>query len=697
MRIPGIVLHTPADWHTGRMINVQADEHGLTLQTEWRYSASGRFPVAAIGTSLHSLAADNNGRLYMLDGNGTVSLLDPAYPAPEPLLTAGTATFPAESVLLGTHDRFAVIPLGQHHMLIGVYASANGQCLWLQYSNTVEQDSYTLAAELAEDRLYILRKMREVELEDAVDDRSWRYEVCSYDWQGRSIAKYDLPDQLDVDHHNTGVIPHREERWMLAISQQQMYIAAPFSGTVWMRQPDGEISGFSLRGCRLHADLIGGSDGRVYAGVQDLEPDGTYGELYLASLGNDGSRSRIAGYSGQIDMLLAGAGQLFTYDASAAAVTVFRRSRMIRSPNETGGLPRGMLMLPSIDSGLEDNVWHNIQLDADIPPETRMIVYYLAADTQQIQWRNEVWTMDDWLMSPKVSDTHRLHYIHQHWSVLPHNPHNAIFPDATGRYIWVALEFYGSWAQAPVLRQLELFYPRSSLMEYLPELYQQSDRHQFLERFLSIFGHFFRELHQQIDHMPRVLDPQLSEGEFLRWLAGWVGLAADDSWDDELLRRYLQMMPELYRIRGTKEAMLRTLELLTGTRPHILEHFQYKHLLHDPDWKRTVQSLYSDMPYSFVVLIPPGVIASERQKEMLQRVINGEKPVMTEAALIVLEPRIRLGGHTYLEVNSILSHSSRLAIDEQSVVSYDTVLTDGNESAVATFPFRMDEAITLEH
>lgn len=342
-------------------------------------------------------------------------------------------------------------------------------------------------------------------------------------------------------------------------------------------------------------------------------------------------------------------------------------------------------------------MWHNLRIDAEVPPETRLIVHYYAADHTQIQWRNRVYTLDEWLHAPEIGDRQRLQYIHEHWQSLPLNPLNALFPEAHGRYLWIAIELSGSWTQAPIVRELELFYPRTSLLHYLPELYQEQGEQSFLGRFLALFGHFFRELHQQIDEMPYRLDPELNEGEFLRWLAGWVGIAADESWDDALLRRYLHMMPRLYRIRGTREAMVLTMELITGKRPYVLEHFQYKHLLYDPDWSEALKPLYNDMPYSFLVLVPPDTVHSERQKEMLQRILHEEKPVMTEAELVVLEPRMRLGGHTYLEINSVLSRPSRMSIDEQSVVSYDTVLTDGGETAAATFPFRLDEAIKLEH
>ncbi len=702
MRIPGIAFNKPSDWAAGRAINLDISEQGVTLRRELKYSASGRFPIIAPGAPISAIAPDQTGKLYVLDMNGAVYLLDPSYPAPELLLSASYHHDASDSLLLGTAGRFAILPYQPTLATISVYAAVNGQCLWQHNLITTDAEQVeTLAAEHAGEQLHILQRRKSILIVDDSEPAHepqtvWSYELHSYDWNGRFIRAQSLPDVIAGDRENIAHSLHDHDRWKMTVSSSDFYIAAPHSSTIWRWKETGELSGFSLPGCRLEGDMIGVADGAIYAGVYDLRND-SEAAAYLIAIRSDREWERVSGYTGRVDELLRSGEQLLVHDASAAAMTIFRRNRMIRSPLETDSLPRGHLLLPSADSGTEGNMWHNLRIDAEVPPETRLIVHYYAADHTQIQWRNRVYTLDEWLHAPEIGDRQRLQYIHEHWQSLPLNPLNALFPEAHGRYLWIAIELSGSWTQAPIVRELELFYPRTSLLHYLPELYQEQGEQSFLGRFLALFGHFFRELHQQIDEMPYRLDPELNEGEFLRWLAGWVGIAADESWDDALLRRYLHMMPRLYRIRGTREAMVLTMELITGKRPYVLEHFQYKHLLYDPDWSEALKPLYNDMPYSFLVLVPPDTVHSERQKEMLQRILHEEKPVMTEAELVVLEPRMRLGGHTYLEINSVLSRPSRMSIDEQSVVSYDTVLTDGGETAAATFPFRLDEAIKLEH
>ncbi|WP_322924046.1 phage tail protein [Paenibacillus campi] len=701
MRIPGIAFNKPSDWVTGKAINLDIGEQGITLRREMKYSASGRFPVIAPGVPIHAIAAERNGKLYMMDNRGAVFLLDPAYPAPELLLAATYREHMSESLLLGTTERFAILPLHPRQAMISVYAAINGQCLWQVNVSVVDGESVqTLAAAHESEQLHLLQRRRTIPLQEdeAESDGQpiWNYELHSYNWNGRLLRSRSLPNHLANAKGNADHPARDRDRWKMAVYGETIYVAAPNSSTIWSWNEAGEPSGFSLVGYRLEGDMSEGPDGAIYAGVHDLRSANEMA-AYLIVISPQGDWERVPGYTGRVDELLRSGEQLLVHDASAAIMTIFRRNRMIRSPLETDGLPRGHLLLPSADSGTEGNMWHNLRIDADVPPETRLIVHYYAADHMQIQWRNRVYTIDEWLHAPEIGNRQRLHYIHEHWQALPLNPLNALFPEARGRYLWVALELSGSWTQAPLVRELELFYPRTSLLHYLPELYQEQGEQSFLGRFLALFGHFFRELHQQIDEMPYRFDPELIEGDFLRWVAGWVGIAADESWDDDLLRRYLHRMPGLYRIRGTREAMVQTMELMTGKRPYVLEHFQYKHLLHDPDWNEALKPLYNDMPYSFLVLVPPDTVHSERQKEMLQRMLHEEKPVMTEAELVVLEPRIRLGAHTYLEINSVLSRPSRMSIDEQSVVSYDTVLTDGGETAAATFPFRLDEAIKLEH
>ena len=82
----------------------------------------------------------------------------------------------------------------------------------------------------------------------------------------------------------------------------------------------------------------------------------------------------------------------------------------------------------------------------------------------------------------------------------------------------------------------------------LPGLYLDDD---FAQRFLSGLDDVVAPIFSTVDNFDSYLDPALAPDDFLEWLAGWVGIALDDSWDEGRRRAIVARATELYRMRGT--------------------------------------------------------------------------------------------------------------------------------------------------
>jgi phage tail-like protein len=102
----------------------------------------------------------------------------------------------------------------------------------------------------------------------------------------------------------------------------------------------------------------------------------------------------------------------------------------------------------------------------------------------------------------------------------------------------------------------------------LPALYQDDD---FAQRFLSGFDESLAPILSTLDNFDSYLDPSLTPGDFLDWLAGWVGIALDDSWDDGRRREIVARAAELYRMRGTAAGLAGQVEIQTGGSVEIVE------------------------------------------------------------------------------------------------------------------------------
>jgi phage tail-like protein len=67
------------------------------------------------------------------------------------------------------------------------------------------------------------------------------------------------------------------------------------------------------------------------------------------------------------------------------------------------------------------------------------------------------------------------------------------------------------------------------------------------------------------------IDPAIAPVDFLSWLAGWVGLAADQGWSEERRRALVLQAAELYRWQGTAIGLSTHVRLCTGLEPEIVD------------------------------------------------------------------------------------------------------------------------------
>jgi phage tail-like protein len=102
----------------------------------------------------------------------------------------------------------------------------------------------------------------------------------------------------------------------------------------------------------------------------------------------------------------------------------------------------------------------------------------------------------------------------------------------------------------------------------LPALYQEDD---FTQRWLDGLDPVLAPIFLTLDNFDAYLDPRLTPEDFLSWLAGWVGITLDESWDEPRKRAIVGRAVDLYRMRGTAGALAGQVEIQTGGSVEIIE------------------------------------------------------------------------------------------------------------------------------
>jgi phage tail-like protein len=103
----------------------------------------------------------------------------------------------------------------------------------------------------------------------------------------------------------------------------------------------------------------------------------------------------------------------------------------------------------------------------------------------------------------------------------------------------------------------------------LPAIYQEEDP--FTVRFTQAFDDSLAPIFSTLDNLPAYFDPRYAPEDFLGWLAGWIAIELDETWEVERRRAAVRNGADLLRRRGTALGLAAEIELATGGQVEIVE------------------------------------------------------------------------------------------------------------------------------
>ncbi len=372
-----------------------------------------------------------------------------------------------------------------------------------------------------------------------------------------------------------------------------------------------------------------------------------------------------------------------------------------------------------LDSDVYNCQWHAVEMTVSLPPGSRVKVRTRTSNERESDVEVEanaasVGALGSW------RDTTPLAGVSQpDESQMRPQRLDTLVPNGPGQYLQLQIELSGDGVQTPVVHALRIRFPRESLLQYLPAIYSQpDDQRDFLDRFLSIVQTTWSSIEREVETFERYLDPDSVPPDAMAYLAGWLDVRLEGTWDAEQNRKLLQAMPSLRDKWGTTAGIVAWLRVYLANLgrvtvadleragiPGIVESFVERRrlMVGRPDtarlgaaeglWSAAVErrfqlgvferegevelvsdgrpeaDLFRHYAHSFRVYVPAMWVRTAADEALIRRAIDLQKPVHATYELVLVEPRFRIGEQSTLDLDSVIGapHPAPLACATEDV------------------------------
>jgi phage tail-like protein len=93
----------------------------------------------------------------------------------------------------------------------------------------------------------------------------------------------------------------------------------------------------------------------------------------------------------------------------------------------------------------------------------------------------------------------------------------------------------------------------------------------FAQRLTAGLDEVIAPVFATLTNLSAYVDPKVAPVDFVEWLAGWVGLALDQTWPADRQRALIHQAADLYRLRGTAKGIAAHVALYLQIEPEIEE------------------------------------------------------------------------------------------------------------------------------
>lgn len=340
------------------------------------------------------------------------------------------------------------------------------------------------------------------------------------------------------------------------------------------------------------------------------------------------------------------------------------------------GESEGVYYTRVFDSREKQMQWHRLCVDIQDWKESFVCVTVYTCESPLIETPKGFMDLEKLIAEETIGEEEKELAFRPYARLQAPDPRDILLHTVQGRFLWMRFSLKASGRETAGVSGLQIFFPRSSWLSHLPEVYS-ADRESaaFLDAYLGIFQSFYEDMTDEINRVPGKLCPARTDLDMLEWLADWFAVDNRRFWEEAQLRYLIANAARLYRIRGTRSYLEEMVRLHTGRDAYIVEYHQIAGKRDLEKHSEELKRLYSKDPYEFTVLIDDEDIVSANRRSILERIVDMAKPAGMECRIVALKPYIFLDQYSYIGINSVLGQYKPVKLDGLGAVPY-SVLSD---------------------
>ncbi len=407
------------------------------------------------------------------------------------------------------------------------------------------------------------------------------------------------------------------------------------------------------------------------------------------------------------------------FDDGGNPVVVDRTQRCVVRLADGGGYPRkGEARTEPLDSGWTARVWHRIDLTACIPAGTSVRIDTLTAEAAFDADTVAALPSDRWVAGPEFRSGA---------GAGNRETVDQLIRSDGGRYLWLRIVLTGDGSATPVVESVRVELPRDTSTRFLPAIYTADPvAGDFTQRFVALFDTMNATINEHLDRLPALFDPWAVPdgpdgrgaaspyGDFLSWLAEWVGAANDAGLPTRTRRALVAGAADLYARRGTPSGVADFVGLFSGSTVRVLEQYRLRHWAFTSRTQLGVDQLFGPSivgrlqldvfsrigeftltdtgdpaldPFSVhahrftVFLLPHADTAPQDAQRWAEIAVGLAKPAHTVADLVLVGARMRVGRQSTIGLDTVVGGlpepGERRALGDGLVLAGDPIAPGG--------------------